>query len=188
MTEATLIRSRIRFEREFTQLPNAWLRDNRLSFRARGLLALLMSHKPGEFKVTIKALANDNPEGLDALRVAVQELEKQGYLRRYRKARGGQFQPDTWELCDPHDQGATSILTTLENPTRKRSALENPTRTAPDNPTPIRTLEEDSSVNETTYVPECPVSRRISPSGRHLATETGVCVNCGADMRVEVGA
>lgn len=188
MTEATLIRSRIRFEREFTQLPNAWLRDNRLSFRSRGLLALLMSHKPGEFKVTIKALANDNPEGIAALRVAVEELEQIGYLRRYRRARGGQFQPDTWELCDPHELEQTPVLTAFENRTRGRSSFENRTRTASENRTPIRTLEEDSSVNETTYVRECPVSRRISPSGRHLATETGICVNCGADMRIEASA
>ena len=156
MTEATLIRSRIRFEREFTQLPNAWLRDNRLSFRARGVLALLMSHKPGEFKVTLKALANDNPEGLSALRVAIEELEKQGYLRRYRKARGGQFQPDTWELCDPHELDATPVLSAFENRTRKPSSFENRTRTASENRTPIRTLEEHSSVNEIPHLRRCP--------------------------------
>lgn len=172
MTEATLIRSRIRFEREFTQLPNAWLRDNRLSFRARGLLALLMSHKPGEFKVTIKALANDNPEGIAALRVAVEELEEIGYLRRYRKARGGQFQPDTWELCDPHELGQTPVLAAFENRTRSKSSFENRTRTASENRTPIRTLEEDSSVNE---VPSLQRGRSCANGHREVVETPGYC-------------
>lgn len=188
MTEATLVRSHIRFEREFTQLPNAWLRDNQLSFRSRGLLALLMSHKPGEFKVTIKALASDNPEGVDALRAAVEELEKLGYLKRYRKAPGGQFQPDTWELCDPHELDRPTMLAALDKPTRRQSALDNPTRTALDKPTPIRTLKEHSVVNETRSLRECPVSVRVSPTGLHSLTDLGLCVNCGADLRIEVSA
>lgn len=178
MTEATLIRARIRFEREFTQLPNAWLRDNRLSFRARGVLSMLMSHKPGEFKVTLKALANDNPEGLSALRAAVEELEAQGYLRRYRKARGGQFQPDTWEICDPHELDAPPVLAAFENRTRKPSAFENRTRTASENRTPIRTLEEDSSVNE---VPNVAAAQKCA-KGHDLLPEGGYCV-MGCNVR-----
>lgn len=173
MTEATLIRSRIRFEREFTQLPNVWLRDNALTFRARGLLAMLMSHKPGEFKVTLKALANDNPEGIDALRAAVQELEHRGYIRRYRRARGGQFQPDTWELCDPHEASQPVPLPTLDKPTRAASALDKPTRTASDKPTPIRTLEEDSKYQ-----------RSLTCADGHLPDGTGWCLRC--TDRIEV--
>lgn len=185
MTEATLIRSRIRFEREFTQLPNAWLRDNALSFRARGVLALLMSHKPGEFKVTLKSLAGDNPEGLAALRVAVEELEAQGYLRRYRKARGGQFQPDTWELCDPHELDRTPVLSAFENRTRPESSFENRTRAAFENRTPIRTLEKDSSVNETPTVPSdrC----KESPTGEHDWQDSEWCA-WGAHKREVVNA
>lgn len=185
MTEATLIRSRIRFEREFTQLPNAWLRDNRLSFRARGLLSLLMSHKPGEFKVTIKALANDNPEGLAALRVAVEELEQIGYLKRYRKARGGQFQPDTWELCDPHELESTPVLAAFENRTRKPSAFENRTRTASENRTPIRTLEEDSSVKRAPNLRDagkCPKGHRMLPDNRYCE------MGCFAPLDEQVSA
>lgn len=185
MTEATLIRSRIRFEREFTQLPNAWLRDNRLSFRARGLLSLLMSHKPGEFKVTIKALANDNPEGLAALRVAVEELEQIGYLKRYRKARGGQFQPDTWELCDPHELESTPVLAAFENRTRKASAFENRTRTASENRTPIRTLEEDSSVKRAPNLRDagkCPKGHAMLPDNRYCE------MGCFAPLDEQVSA
>lgn len=165
MTEATLIRSAMRFEREFTQIPNVFMRDNQLTFKARGLLAMLMTHKPGQFTVTLKALASDNPEGLDALRAAVNELEAHGYLRRYRKGKGGQFQPDTWELCDPHDTPRGSVLAAWPEPTRGDSALAQPTRTASENPTPIRTLEEHSSVSEVPTV-RCPSRSR----GGHLWT------------------
>lgn len=183
MTEATLIRSRMRFEREFSQIPNAFLRDNRLTFKARGLLGMLMTHKPGQFKVTLKTLASDNPEGLDALRAAVNELEMHGYLRRYRQGKGGQFQPDTWELCDPHDTPRGTPLAALDNPTRPDSALAEPTRTALDNPTPIRTLEEHSSSTGTSTV-RCPSRTR----GGHLWTGDR-CAYCAIHREdVEVSA
>lgn len=134
-----LIRREFRYERNYTQVPNAWMRDERLSFRARGLLGLLATHKTG-FSVTLKSLASTSPsEGLDALRAAVNELEKLGYLRRYTKASRGRFTPDDWEVMDPSELGTPSLIappTALDEPTRaSATALDEPTRTALDDPT-----------------------------------------------------
>lgn len=63
----------------FTQIPNAWLRDGRLSLKARGLLALLTSHRPG-WVVTMETLQEENPEGREAIRNAIRELEAHRYL------------------------------------------------------------------------------------------------------------
>jgi hypothetical protein len=71
------------FER-FTMIPNEWARDSRLSRRARGLLLELMSHAAG-WEVTLDSLVEDGPEGRDALRSAVNELEAHGYLSRVRQ-------------------------------------------------------------------------------------------------------
>jgi hypothetical protein len=153
-TEGRLIRPKMKYERDFTQIPNNFIRDEKLSYRARGILHLLLSHETG-FSVTLKALASATPkEGLDAVRAAVEELEQHGYLRRYSSRRGGQFRADDWELTDPAEMLLPSLLTALDkttrtaldNPTRKNStALDKTTRTALDNPTTRRTQEEETT-------------------------------------------
>lgn len=111
-SEGRLVRPRLRFERDFTQLPNAWLRDNELSFKARGLLAMLMSHST-DWSVTIKALAAQGPDGAAAIRTAVQELERRGYLQRVQtRDRRGRLGPVDWRVTDPADRG-TSVDTPL---------------------------------------------------------------------------
>lgn len=68
----------------FTQIYNLALRDKRLSRRARGLLAEILSHRDG-FGVSMAALLANGPEGKDALTVALKELERYGYLHRERE-------------------------------------------------------------------------------------------------------
>lgn len=196
--EGRLIRRMLPFERGFTQLPNAWMRDKNLSRSARGLLAELMTHDDG-WKVTIKQLATEGSEGVDAIRRMVNELEKHGYLIRRPARRGGQFTADDWEIVDPTLLSSPALIgyreagarTARRNPTRGRTASENPTRTALDNPTTLRTPVEEikSSKGESRGVRrDCPVSDRISPSGFHVPLDSGICVNCGADLRQAVTA
>lgn len=66
----------------FTMIPNAWIRDRRLSRRARGLLIELMSHRPG-WKTSVATLAKTGPEGEAAIKSAIKELETVGYLERH---------------------------------------------------------------------------------------------------------
>jgi hypothetical protein len=142
--EPHLIRRRLRFERNYTQVPNAWLRDERLSFRARGILAMLLSHEHG-WKVTLKAVAGaSSGEGIDAVRVAVAELERFGYLVRHPIKARGRFQGDDWELVDPFEAVDNSLFTALDDPTRSATALDEPMRTALDNPTPIEDYKKTS--------------------------------------------
>ncbi|MEC3995059.1 hypothetical protein VSR01_16560 [Actinacidiphila sp. DG2A-62] len=70
--------------RNFTQVFNAAVRDRRLSRRARGLLVELLSHRDG-YGVSIERLIEGGPEGRDAIRAALAELERYGYLHRRRE-------------------------------------------------------------------------------------------------------
>jgi hypothetical protein len=70
-------------EREFTIIRNAAVRDERLSWRARGLLVYLVSCPPG-WETSIDRLVPLGREGRDAVATALRELESFGYLTRTR--------------------------------------------------------------------------------------------------------
>lgn len=80
----TVIRRR-RPRVEFAQIPNAILRDYRLSWRARGLLAELLSY-PADYLISVDDLVkrarrvSGATEGRDAMRAAVRELKRVGYI------------------------------------------------------------------------------------------------------------
>jgi hypothetical protein len=95
-----LIRGHHSFDHSFTQIPNSWVRDSRLTFRARGLLTMLLSHAQG-WSLSISSLAKDNLEGSHAIREAIHELEKLGYLERKQLNENGRFGEAIWETKDP---------------------------------------------------------------------------------------
>jgi hypothetical protein len=81
-------------ESGFTIIPDAVLRDPKLSFQARGVLAELLS-RPDDWETTAdsmsryaKAKRGEAGEGRDQLRAAFTELERADYLHRERR-RGG---------------------------------------------------------------------------------------------------
>jgi biotin operon repressor len=76
-----LIRGHHSFDDHFTQVPNAWLRDKKLSLGAKGLIAQLLSHAPG-WRISQESLGRDNGIGRDAIRTLINELLDAGYLSR----------------------------------------------------------------------------------------------------------
>jgi len=76
-----IIRSKHLFDGQFTQIPNHWLRDARLSLKSIGLIAQIMSHSPG-WNMSIRSLATANNCGTESIKTAIEELEKFGYLER----------------------------------------------------------------------------------------------------------
>ena len=114
-----LIRGHHSFDDHFTQIPNAWLRDNRLSFKARGILSLIMSHREG-WSLSIQSLADQNLEGKDAIRSAIEELETAGYLTRDQVNERGRFGESIWMTKDPADLPMAENPMT-ENPTPKKT-------------------------------------------------------------------
>ena len=74
---------RIEKNRNNTVISNHHLRNKELSLKSKGLLSLMLS-LPEEWDYTLKGLSIICKEGIDAIRVSIVELEKQGYIERRR--------------------------------------------------------------------------------------------------------
>jgi hypothetical protein len=79
---ASILRHRRRSN--FTVLPCKTIRDSRLSFRATGLLAFLLSLPDGT-PVSSTKLGVDRPEGRDAIQTAFRELRTAGYVAQHKE-------------------------------------------------------------------------------------------------------
>ncbi len=87
-----MIRRGPRPANQFVMVSNAALEDERLTWRARGVLAYLLS-RPEGWSTSAERLAGLSPkgaEGRDAMRSVLAELESAGYVRRQKSqdARG----------------------------------------------------------------------------------------------------
>lgn len=124
-----IIRSEHDFEESFTRLPNRWVRDERLSLKAIGLLAQLQSHSVG-WKVSVNTLAKANRVGIDYIRGAILELEHAGYLvRSQERDQRNRFAESFWRTADPTNSPSSgfpsSAFPLSENPTTKKNNVKN---------------------------------------------------------------
>lgn len=104
MKVTSFLRKPLGFEGKYTQIPNSWARDERLGYRARGILLLLMSHQDG-WKISLEHLANDGPDGITAVRTAIHQLQEFGYLKRNQiRNDKNQIEGSEWILNDPFEQ------------------------------------------------------------------------------------
>jgi hypothetical protein len=123
-----LIRGHHSFDDQFAQIPNAWLRDARLSLKAIGLLAQIMTHVPG-WNMSINSLAQRNNVGRDQIRTAIQELEEFGYLTREQSREDGKFSETIWRTSDPTEiplsENSTTVNPTTKNTITKEEQIKN---------------------------------------------------------------
>ena len=77
----------------YTVMSNHHLRNKELSLKAKGLLSQMLS-LPEDWDYTLAGLSYINRESIDAIRTAVWELEKAGYITR----RQGRDEKCVWIL------------------------------------------------------------------------------------------
>ena len=126
---------RVEKSKGYTVMSNHHLRNRDLTLKAKGLLSQMLS-LPEDWDYTLAGLSLINREKIDAIREAVKELEKAGYIVRSRerdekgRLRGAEYviyeqpQPPTLDL--PTLENPTFDNPTLENPTQEKPTLENP--------------------------------------------------------------
>ncbi len=114
----------------YTVMSNHHLRNKELTLKAKGLLSQMLSLPEG-WDYTIAGLSRINREKIDAIREAVKELEKAGYIVRSRERDGkGRLRGAEYVIYE-QPQPPISDLPTLENPilekpTQEKPMLENP--------------------------------------------------------------
>ena len=117
----------------YTVMSNHHLRNKNLTLKAKGLLSQMLS-LPEDWDFTLAGLSYINREKIDAIREAIRELEKAGYIVRSRERdEKGRLRGTDYVIYEQPQQ-PTSDLPTLENPTLDNPTLEKPTL---ENPTQI---------------------------------------------------
>lgn len=158
----------------YTVMSNYHLRDSALSLKAKGLLSQMLS-LPDEWDFTLSGLAKINKESKDAIRTAVQELEKAGYIdRRQTQDENGKFSCNEYVIHEqpvsrlktyeyvvagpnvvPDDPDAVLDPPLLDFPTTDNPSTENPSPEKPltENPTE---LNKDISSKDNIIPPKAP--------------------------------
>ena len=133
---------RVEKTKGYTVMSNHHLRNHTLSLKAKGLLSQMLS-LPDDWDYTLQGLAQINKESIDAIREAVRELERAGYIKRSRERdergclRGTVYTIYEQPHAEPTPEEPTQEKPALDNPTLEKPALDNPTLEKPalDNPT-----------------------------------------------------
>ena len=129
----------------YTVMSNHHLRNKELSLKAKGLLSQMLS-LPEDWDYTLAGLSYINRESIDAIRTAVWELEKAGYItRRQGRDEKGKMTAIEYTIYEQPQPPALDCPV-LENPTADNPILENPT---PDNPTSENPMQLNKDIQKT---------------------------------------
>ena len=97
----------------YTVMSNHHLRNKELTLKAKGLLSQMLS-LPEDWDYTLAGLSYINREKIDAIREAVRELERTGYIQRSRERdKKGRLRGADYII---YEQPPNLDLPTLENP------------------------------------------------------------------------
>lgn len=110
--------------RDYSIIANPCLRDPKLSARAKGIYAYLMT-LPSDWKLYMKELRRHFKEGRDALQTAMHELEDAGYVTKETRRAGCRL--DGWAYTVHETSQITESLETrhTENPSDGKPATTN---------------------------------------------------------------
>ena len=134
---------RVERNKGYTVMSNHHLRNKDLTLKAKGLLSQMLS-LPEDWDYTLAGLSHINRESIDAIRTAIWELEKAGYItRRQGRDEKGKMTAIEYTIYEqPQPPRLENPI--LENPTPDKPILENPTSDNPASENPMQ-LNKDIS-------------------------------------------
>ena len=136
---------RVERNKGYTVMSNHHLRDKSLSLKAKGLLSQILS-LPEDWDYTLSGLCYINRESKDAIRSAVNELERAGYIERHQTTdESGKFSSNEYII---HERPVSLPLSldkpSSENPTTEKPTSENPTQLNKDRVTKDQAITDPS--------------------------------------------
>ena len=175
---------RVEKNRGYTVMSNHHLRNPDLSLKAKGLLSQMLS-LPENWDYTLKGLSSINKESIDAIRTAVWELEKAGYItRRQGRDEKGKMTAIEYTIYEqpqpPQLENPTTDNPVLENPMSDNPTTENPVS---ENPTQLNKelLNKDLSNKEVSSTYSIPILSTPLPEGTAAPERKGNgCTNMDA--------
>lgn len=180
---------RVEKNRGYTVMSNHHLRNPDLSLKAKGLLSQMLS-LPENWDYTLKGLSSINKESIDAIRTAVWELEKAGYItRRQGRDEKGKMTAIEYTIYEqpqpPQLENPTTDNPVLENPMSDNPTTENPVS---ENPTQLNKelLNKDLSNKEVSSTYSIPILSTPLPEGTAAPERKGNgCTNMDAVQAYE---
>ncbi len=151
---------RVEKNKGYTVMSNHHLRNHTLSLKAKGLLSQMLS-LPDDWDYTLQGLAQINKESIDAIREAVRELERAGYIKRSRERdeERGCLRGTVYTIYEQPHAGPTS-----EEPAQEKPTLENPTQLNTESTKKRKRQSKDSSITDSipfpSGFPESPTQKR----------------------------
>jgi hypothetical protein len=135
LADKTVVRVQKDKNNPYVMLNKGFLNDDRMSWRAKGLLAYLLS-KPDDWQIMIVDLVKKSKEGRDAVYNALKELEELFYLTRNQER-------------DIKGKMGKMVYTVYEQPLTENPYTENPDTESPYTANPTL-LINDNTNNECT--------------------------------------
>ncbi|TKI84517.1 replication protein, partial [Bacillus mycoides] len=113
---------RVNKSKNYTTINNTGLRDERLSWKAKGILAYILS-LPDDWVFYMEEISTHAKDGIDSLRVGMKELKKFGYVRRF-PVKNEKGKITNWETIiyevpqveNPHMKNPQVEVPFIENP------------------------------------------------------------------------
>ena len=160
---------RVEKNKGYTVMSNHHLRNHALSLKAKGLLSQMLS-LPDDWDYTLQGLAQINKESIDAIREAVRELERAGYIKRSRERdergclRGTVYTIYEQPHAEPTPEEPTQEKPTLEKPMLDLPTLENPTQLNTESTKKRKRQSKDLSITDSipfhSGFPDAPTQKR----------------------------
>lgn len=135
---------RIPKQNNYTVMSNRHLKDTSLSLKSKGLLSQMLS-LPDNWDYTLKGLAKINKESIDAIRTAIWELEKFGYISRSKiQDSNGKFSGIEYTIHEEPQHKSDEKIEDSQNNDQEGKMTENQTNQEPDKNQNLSAAKENS--------------------------------------------
>ena len=173
---------RVERTNNYTVMSNYHLRDKNLSLKAKGLLSQMLS-LPEDWDYTLAGLACINAEGKDAIRAAVVELEKAGYVQRCQTiSKDGKFASNEYIIREypvshepsperPSSAEPLSGNPTTADPSTVSTQMENPTQINKDSRNKEKQITDLQSTDSFPFPSSPPTAAQPTEANRRKRTK-----------------